>query len=95
MTGHAKHFVIERDQSGEWHWTLDAANARKVARSAHDCTVDGSFTGWPASPLTLALSPLRGEGREARRQSMLLWPNERALVAENQSTQQNKISAGL
>lgn len=35
MTGHAKHFVIQRDPSGEWHWTLVAANARKVARSAH------------------------------------------------------------
>ena len=26
--GHAKHFVIHRDPSGEWHWTLVAANAR-------------------------------------------------------------------
>ena len=33
--GHAKHFVIQREPSGEWHWTLVAANARKVARSAH------------------------------------------------------------
>jgi len=35
MTGHAKHFVIQRDPSREWHWTLVAANARRIARSAH------------------------------------------------------------
>ena len=33
-TGHVKHFTIHREQ-GEWHWTLSAANARKLARSAH------------------------------------------------------------
>jgi uncharacterized protein YegP (UPF0339 family) len=32
--GHVKHFIIHRD-GGEWHWTLSAANSRKVARSAH------------------------------------------------------------
>lgn len=35
MTGHAKHFTIQRDQKGEWHWALLAANSREVARSAH------------------------------------------------------------
>ncbi|GAB3355728.1 hypothetical protein GCM10027430_24000 [Lysobacter tyrosinilyticus] len=33
-TGHVKHFTIYRE-SGEWHWTLSAANSRKIARSAH------------------------------------------------------------
>ena len=33
--GHAKHFVIQREPSGEWHWILVAANARRIARSAH------------------------------------------------------------
>ena len=32
--GHVKHFVIHRDRD-EWHWTLLAANSRKLARSAH------------------------------------------------------------
>ena len=34
-TGHVKHFVIQRDAQGEWHWTLLAANSRRIARSAH------------------------------------------------------------
>lgn len=33
-TGHVKHFTIFREQD-EWHWVLSAANARKIARSAH------------------------------------------------------------
>jgi len=33
-TGHVKHFTIFREK-GEWHWMLSAANARKIARSAH------------------------------------------------------------
>ena len=32
--GHVKHFILHRDHDG-WHWTLSAANSRKVARSAH------------------------------------------------------------
>ena len=32
--GHVKHFIIHRERD-EWHWTLSAANSRKVARSAH------------------------------------------------------------
>lgn len=34
MTGHVKHFTIYRE-NGEWHWSLSAANSRKIARSAH------------------------------------------------------------
>lgn len=34
VAGHVKHFTIFRER-GEWHWTLSAANARKIARSAH------------------------------------------------------------
>jgi uncharacterized protein YegP (UPF0339 family) len=34
VTGHVKHFTIYLER-GEWHWTLSAANARKIARSAH------------------------------------------------------------
>lgn len=34
MSGHVKHFTIYRE-SGEWHWTLIAANSRRIARSAH------------------------------------------------------------
>jgi len=34
VTGHVKHFIIYRESS-EWHWTLSAANSRKIARSAH------------------------------------------------------------
>ena len=33
-TGHVKHFVIFRERD-QWHWMLSAANARKIARSAH------------------------------------------------------------
>ena len=33
-SGHVKHFTIYLE-SGEWHWTLSAANSRKLARSAH------------------------------------------------------------
>jgi uncharacterized protein YegP (UPF0339 family) len=34
LAGHIKHFVIHRDNL-EWHWTLVAANSRKIARSTH------------------------------------------------------------
>ena len=34
VSGHVKHFTIHRERN-EWHWTLSAANSRKVARSAH------------------------------------------------------------
>ena len=32
--GHVKHYTIYVERN-EWHWTLSAANSRKVARSAH------------------------------------------------------------
>lgn len=34
MAGEPKQFVIYKDASGEWRWTLYAANAKKIADGA-------------------------------------------------------------
>lgn len=34
MAGEPKQFVLYKDNSGEWRWTLYALNAKKIADSA-------------------------------------------------------------